>query len=278
MVQMFNLRLIRPTDVEFHVEVLAFLIQTNGLPTRPSLPIEQRMSKGFETLAYKDGDTRSVFDWAEDSFGTLIAACQMEEFSLCLVANDGGLDANQIAAQRRLDVLAAGQNPYYRPSMTPILYDPRNATEPGHFSATTLLQLGELRAAGFKSRTPLSPLQTRMVTIIAAVYNGQGFVLAHLLRQVSAYLTPQSNRRAVPHKTIIEALCFSTCLALRARGETQAQIMENYGPTMPKLFRRQIRKACRQINRRGEALETLQKITSDEPQIGSLRHRAKHIA
>jgi len=274
---MLNSRLIRPQDADLHFEVLSFLIQTHGLPHSPVKPIQLHKAKGFEALAWGPPDTRSVFDWAEDKFGVLAKSCHMEDYELCLVANEGALDANQIAAQRRLDSLAAGQNPYFKSKTTPILYDPRDATEPGHFASTTILQLGELRAAGFISKMDLSPIQKRLVTVISAVYNSQGFVLAHLPGQVSAYMTTEEERRAVPHKYVMSALCFASCLALRVRGETEAQIIENYSDLMPKNFRRKIRQACKQIKANGDALTALKTLNQAGPKHGSARPLTKQF-
>jgi len=102
---MLKSRLIRPETAELHFEVMAFLIQNHGLPPRPQPPIFRHMSKGFETLAWTDQDSRSVFDWADDNFGTIVTACHMDTFDLCLVANDRALDEHKIAAQRRLETL-----------------------------------------------------------------------------------------------------------------------------------------------------------------------------
>jgi len=239
---MLNSRLIHTQDAQFLTEVLGFLIQNYG---RPPLPETQHMSKHFETLAWSETDTRSVFEWAEDNFVAITAACQ---------------------------------NPYLRSTATPILYDPRNSTEPGHFAATTILQLGELRAAGFKSKMTPSALQKRMVTVMAAVYNSQGFVLAHLLRQLSAYLTTKEDRRAVSHKTVLNMLCYASCLSLRAHGETEAQIIENYGALMPDRFRRKIRAACRQINKNDEALKSLQGLNQTGSMKGRIHPLAKQMA
>ena len=192
--------------------------------------------------------------------------CNMDDFKTCLVADDGTLDANQIRGQHRIESLASGQNPYYQPNMTPILYDPRDCAEPGHFAAMVILQLAELRAAGFKAKPTLAP---RMVTLITAAYMGQGFVLAQLPRQVSAYLTTPNRKRAVRQKTGYHALCFASCLALRAQRDSEAEIIEAYkasnAQTMTKSLRRDIKKACRQIDAKGDALKILQNLSSAAP-------------
>jgi len=88
--------------------------------------------------------------------------------------------------------------------------------------------------------------------------------LAHLPRQVSAYLTPDEDLRAIPHKIVTESLCFASCLALHIDGISEAQIIETYGAWMTKPFRRSVRRACRQIKARGQALSALQELMSAE--------------
>jgi len=264
---MFNSRRLSPERADLQFEVMAYLVQNFGRPQRPSVPLSRHMSKGLESLHWSDSDTRSVFDWAQDNFGAMAAQSGMEDFAMCLVANDGNLDVSQIAAHRRLESLAMGQNPYHQTAGSAILYDPRDCTEPGHFAAIIALQLGKLRAAGFRSRAPLSPRAQRMVTVIAAAFNGQGFVLAHLPRQVSAYLTPDEDLRAIPHKIVTESLCFASCLALHIDGISEAQIIEAYGSWTTKPFRRSVRRACRQIKARGQALSALQNLMSAERRL-----------
>jgi len=202
-------------------------------------------------------------------FRTQVCLCLgkfWNEFDVILVADDGELNANQLASHRRIDAFISGENPYYSMSQTPILYDPRDCTEPGVFAATILLQLAELRAAKFRPAAALSPQMQRMVTLVAAAYNGQGFVLAQMPRQISAYLTPAESPRAAPQKLGEHALYFASCLALRSRGESNAAIIAAYGASPTKPLRRKLQKACRQIDVQTEALKILQVMGSATPQ------------
>lgn len=264
---MLNSRLVRAKDAQLHFEVMAYLIQNFGAPPRPRVPSPLHKFRGLENRSLADHDTRSVFEWAGDQFQEITERCHMTDHKLNLVPAGEGLTPDQSAASQRLDALAAGQNPYYRSDTTPILYDPRDCPEPGHFVASTILQLAELRAAGFTPDAPLSSLQKRMVTLTAAVFNRQGFVLANLPHHVSTYLTSRDDRRAIPHRVVLNTLCFSTCLALRVQQQSEEQIIATYGVRMSKQFRRKIKHACRQIDSFASELSVLQMLAS--PRLSS---------
>jgi hypothetical protein len=255
---MLNSRLVREQDAHLYFEVMGYLISQFGAPPRPPVPSPLHKSPGLELLAWNTLDTRSIFDWADDHFGAIKSECHMTEFDVDLLPAGEGLDSDQLAASHRLDALAAGRTPYRQASTTPILYDPRDCSSPGHFTATTILQLAELRVVGFSPDTVLSSLMQRMVTLTAAAFNRQGFVLANLPREVSAYLTATHDTRAVPHRIVLNTLCFATCLALRVRRQSAEQIIATYGTRMTKSFRRKVRQACRQIDSESEALAVLQ--------------------
>jgi len=251
-------RLVREQDALLHFEVMAYLVNRFGPPPRPPVPSPLHKTPGLETSAWRPLDTRSIFDWAEDQFGAIKSLCHMADYDADLLPAGEGLDVDQMAASHRLDALAAGRIPYRKTGTTPILYDPRDVSEPGHFAATTILQLAQLRAADYRSDTVLSTLMQKMVTLTAAVYNRQGFVLANLPAHVSTFLTSDHDTRAVPHRVVVNTLCFSTCLALRVRRQTAEHIIATYGTRMNKSFRKKIRQACRQINAESEALAVLQ--------------------
>ena len=188
----------------------------------------------------------------------------MNEYEVELFPAGEGLDADQLTASRRLEALAAGYMPYHQTAATPIFYDPRDCTEPGHFATTAILQLAELRLTEFNSKIVHSNLMQRMATLTAAVYNRQGFVLTNLPQNVSAYLTSADDLRAVPLRVIINSVCFATCLALRVRRQSTEQIIGTYGTYMTKSVRRKIRQACRQIDMDVEALAVLQMLSDQK--------------
>lgn len=262
---MLNSRLVREQDAHLHFEVMAYLIRQFGAPPRPPVPSPLHKTPGLEKLSWGTLDTRSGFDWAEDHFIDIISACHMNEYDVALLPAGSGLDSEQIDVGHRLEALAAGSMPYHKTGTTPILYDPRDNTEPGHFATTVTLQLAQIRVAGFNPETVLSDLMQRMVTLTAVVYNRQGFFLANMPDQVSAFLTSAHDTRAVPHRVVVNTLCFATCLALRVQRQSAEQIIATYGTRMTRSFRRKIQLACRQINSESEALAVLQMLA--EPRV-----------
>ena len=270
---MLNARLIRQQDADFHFEIMGHLIHQFGPPARPPVPSPLHKTQGLEKLAWTEQDTRTVFDWAKDYFGAIQSDCNMRDYDLELFPAEGGLEVGELTATRRLEALAAGYMPYHDTPANPIFYDPRDCSEPGHFAAKIILQLAELRLAEFRSKTAPSNIMQRMATLTAATYNRQGFVLANLPRDVSAYLTTADETRAVPHRVIINSICFATCLALRVRRQSTEQIIGTYGSRMNKSLRRKIRHACRQIDMDVEGLAVLQML-SDRKAIPQM-HRAR---
>lgn len=265
---MFKSRIIRIQDAELHFELMAYLIRTFGPPPRPPVPSPLHKSPGLETLAWTQLDKRSVGDWTEDHFVTIKALCHMDKFDISLIPSTDDLDLEICAVTERLNALAAGGMPYRQPGVSQVFYDPRDSSEPGHFVATTLLQLAELRVSNFRSGTALPGLMRRMMTLTAAAYNRQGFVLANLPDQVSSYLTPSQDLRAMPHRIVINNLCFATCLALRVRQQSEEQIIATYGVRMGKAFRKKVRLACRQIDSFAEELAILQLLAAPKPRQG----------
>jgi hypothetical protein len=259
---MLKTRLIREQDSRLHFEVMAWLIQNFGSPPRPPVPSPLHKSPSFDALSWGDMDTRTIFDWADDHFYAIKTECHMENLNILLTPAGDGLDAAQLAASRRLDALASGRNPYLADTQTKdnpqVFYDPRDCVEPGYFAARIILQLADIRISDFRSEYPLSPMMQRMVTLIAATYCRQGFTLANIPQEISSFLTPRSDLRAVPLRIVVNSLCYATCLGLRVRRQSAEQIIATYGTRMPKIFRRKVRQACRQIDSHAEDLAVLQ--------------------
>lgn len=275
---MLNTRLVREQDAQLHFEAMGYLIRQFGTPPRPPVPSPLHKTHGLEQLVWGTLDMRSVFNWAEDNFMEIKSACHMNAYEAALMPTGHELDSDQTAVSHRLEALAAGSMPYRKSGTTPILYDPRDCTEPGHFATTAILQLAELRIADFKSDTKHSDLRQRMVTLTAAVYNSQGFVLANVPNQVSAYLTSAHDMRAVSHRVVVNSLCFATCLALRVRRQSAEQIIAAYGTRMTKSLRRKINQACRQINSDPDALAVLQMLAEPKTRTGVHAQRLNRIA
>jgi len=255
---MFNSPLVRKRDARLLFDVMAYLVRRFGAPPQPSVPSPFNTAPILSNLSWHDTETRSIFDWAEDHFGLIKSDCYMSDFDIDLTPITKGLCKNQIAAARRLEVLAAGRMPYGRQKTSMLFYDPADCTLPGHFPVAMILRLAELRAQKFESEMPLSGHMQAMVKLTAAVYNRQGIGLSGGLSAVSTKLSEMHNTRPIARRVVINTLCFSTCLALRVRRQSVDQILGAYGPYMTKPMIQKIRQASHQIDKNREGLAVLQ--------------------
>jgi len=263
---LLNNRLVREKDALLQFETMAWLIRRYGSPTRPPVPSPLHKSVSFEDVYWDETDSRSVFDWADDHFGAIKSDCQMDDWTVTVIPAGDGIDPMSVAPTRQL-ASASNQAPYIvdlhgRPVF---FYDPRDCVEPGYYTARAVLRLAELRLTGFESADGLSGLTGRMAVLTAACYARQGFTLANLPRDVSTYMTSDHDLRAVPHRVVMNTLCFSTCLALRIKHQSEEMILATYGTRMPKTFRRKVRQACRQIDSYAQELKLLQVMSEPAP-------------
>jgi len=265
MIAMLNSRVIREKDAHLHFELMAYLIRQFGPPPRPPVPSPLRTTSGLEMLAWKSSDTRSIFHWALDYFGEIKSNCRMRDLEADLVPEGDTVETQDLVANHRLDVLAAGRIPYQTNKVQRVIYDPANCVEPGYFTAAIALQLARVRCAKFEAETPLSPVARRKIILAAAAYNRLGFVLANLPEHVSTCLMRAEDKLTLSEPLILDTLCFSTCLALRVRRQSAEQIVATYGTRMTKQFRKKIPQACHQIDSHAEALETLQLLAEPKP-------------
>ncbi|WP_409433418.1 hypothetical protein ACJ3XI_02635 [Litorimonas sp. RW-G-Af-16] len=250
---MFNTRLIREDDAILQFEALAWLMRTYGPTIRPTVPSPLHKSKQLNDLCHDEMDTRSVYVWAEDSFGEIKHASNMSEWEIGLVAmtgvpQDGGLEM------------------HVPPNTDVVLYDPSRCEDAGYFPAITLMQLAEIQCQPFQPEAGLSPLMQGMLILASGAYNGQGFALANLVPDVSEYLTAERDVRRVPFRIIENTLCFATCLNLMTKRQSPEQIVATYGTLMPTGFRKKIRQACRQIETFQEELKLLQILAEPKAQ------------
>lgn len=252
-------RLIREDDALLQFETMAWLIRCYGAPVRPNVPSPLHKSPTLENLRWDPSDSRSVFDWAEDSFGAIKSDCHMDDWDLSVIPAGDSVDPDSVLPTRVV-AQANTQRPHYvdlhgRPVL---FYDPARCGEAGYFTARAILRLAELRSAAFESEIILSPLMTRIITLTAASYSRQGFALANVTASVSDFLTSDTDMRSIPERVLIDTLCFSTCLALRIRHQSEGMILATYGTRMPKAFRKKVRLACRQIDAYEQDLKLLQ--------------------
>lgn len=267
---LMNPRLVREQDALLQFEIMAWLIRRSGPPARPTVPSPLHKTASFESLYWDETDSRSVFDWADDNFGAIKSDCKMDDWTVTVIPAGDGIDPMSVTPTREL-TSPQSQTPYVvdlhgRPVF---FYDPRDCVEPGYFTARTILRLAELRLTGFESASPLSTLSARMAVLTTACYARQGFTLANLPREVSAFLTSDHDLRAVPHRVVMNTLCFSTCLALRIKRQSEEMILATYGTRMPKVFRRKVRQACRQIDSFDQELKLLQIMSEPKPHFAA---------
>lgn len=258
MIAMLNSRLLREQDAQLHFETMAYIIRQFGAPPRPAVPSPLHKTPGLESLAWDPLDTRSVFHWAQDYFGEIKSICHMSNLEAELFPEGDNIDADNMIANHRLDVLASGQIPYRITDAPSVIYDPSKCAAPGYFVATLTLQLADFRLSEIETDAPPSPVQFQKMRLTAAAYIRQGFMLANLPEQVSDCLKEVGEKRLLSQTLILDTLCFATCLALRVRRQSAEQIIATYGTRMTKRFRKKIPHACRQIDAQGEALAVLQ--------------------
>ena len=238
---MFTSRLVRESDALLQFEVLSWLIRRYGPPARPAVPSPLHKSPPLEALVWSDQDSRSVHDWADDVVGIVRAASDAEDVPISLTT----------------DPALAGA----------LFYDPDGCSLPGYMTVQTALHIAELRTHDIRRafELELDALGLALVQLCAASYSRQGFVLANRVSMVSEALFNPDSTRNVPVRLVENALCFSTCLALRARKQTAEQIIATYGSRMNKRFRRKVRQACIQIDGFESELKTLQMIAEPIP-------------
>jgi hypothetical protein len=269
MIAMMNSRLVREADAQTYFELMAYLIRQFGAPSRPAVPSPLLKTVGMESLAWDPSDTRSMFHWAQDYFGEIKSACHMIDFQAELFPEGIDAEAEHRLADHRLSTLAAGRMPYRRSIVPSVTYDPWQCVTPGYFPAKIGLQLAQFRVAKFKPDKPRASLSRQKITLAAAAYNRQGFVLANLPEQVSDCLSQAGHKRVMSQATILNSLCFSICLALRIRRQSAEQITATYGTRMTQQFRKKIPQACQQIDSHAEHLELLQMLAEPKPQRAS---------
>ncbi len=245
---MFNSRLMRDEDAFLQFELMAWLINRYGPPKAPKVPSPIHKTEQFFDMCWQETDTRTVFNWAEDTFAEIKSVCNMEDWSVQIApcADEPVQTKHMLFAQSwNMD----SKELYYVDGYgRPVIhYDPRHCEEPGYFAARIILKLAEIRLMNFTPENGISPLMSGILTLTAASYMGQGFILAALPDAISYYLTREEDTQAVPLRIINNTLAFSSSLVLLSRKQTTEQIIATYGTLMSKAFRKKIRPACKQI-------------------------------
>ncbi len=235
---MFQQRLIRDDDALIMFEALAFLIRQSGLPARPQVPSPLHKSQGLDSIVYDERDTRSVQDWAQDSFAAILDGMAIDPTDLRLIASTRPLSDDR----------------------STLTFDPDRAQEPGQFISRLVLQLIEQRMVRFNPGVPLTAIQRALIRLTGCAYYRQGFALTQCLPA----LTEELSAWKVPQRLVENALVFSSCLTLIVRRQTPEQIVATYGSIMSKSVRRKIRPACRQIENFKPEVKLLQVIAEEK--------------
>lgn len=245
---MFIGRLMRDEDAYLQFEVMAWLLQRYGPPKKPKVPSPIHKIEKLSDLSWREDDTRTVFDWAQDNFGRIKYECGMDDWSVQIAPRpDEPFDARhmQFAQPWNMD----SKEPYFvdgygRPV---IYYDPRHCEEAGYFSARMIIKLAEIKLMNFVPAQGISPLQSGVLALTTACYMRQGFNIAALPEAAAYYLTRESDTAPVPRRIIDNTLAFSSSLMLRSCNLSPEQIIATYGSLMHKKFRKKIRPACKQV-------------------------------
>lgn len=269
----FQSRLIRDEDAEIQLDLLAWLMRKYGPQSRPEVPSPLHKSSRLFTVRWEELDSRNVADWAQDTFGEIVCASGMGDWPLQLIAEADGelLETPKILHNvNTSQVIEAYLVDHFgRPMIT---YDPRRCYLPGYFVARIVLRLAELRMTGYSPEAGLSPLMNRMLVMGTACYARQGFTLANLCEEVSAFLTQPADARNVPLRIVTNTLCFTACLNLRVLKQSPEQIIATYGALMPRSFRGKVRRACKQIDGYEAELKLLQQMAQPAKPNAHIQH------
>lgn len=245
---MFIGRLMRDEDAYLQFEVMSWLINRYGPPKVPKVPSPIHRTEQLSELCWQEDDVRTVFDWAQDSFGRIKSECGMEDWSIQIEPQpDERFDGRHMQFSQSWNT--DSKEPYYVDGYgRPVIhYDPRHCEDPGYFSARMIIKLAEIKLMNFAPERGISPLQSGILTLTTACYMRQGFTLAALPDAVTHYLTREGDTAKVPMRIINNTLVFSNCLTMLSRKLMPEQIVASYGCIMPKAYRKKIRPACKQL-------------------------------
>ncbi len=242
-------RLMRDEDALLQFEVMSWLIRRYGPPKNPKVPSPLHKPKGLSDMYWEAGDTRTVCDWAQDSFGLIKNECGMDDWSIQIAPHP-----NEVYDKRHMQFAQSwnmdSKEPYYVDGYgRPIIhYDSLDCEEPGCFAARIIMKLAEIKLMNFVPEQGLSPMQSGIITLTAMCYMRQGFTMAALPEAISQYFMRDGSARSMPIRLINNTMAFSSCLALLSRKQSPEQIVATYGALMSKGFRKKIRPACKQIS------------------------------
>ena len=255
---MFVGRLMRDEDAFLQFEVMSWLINRYGPPITPEVPSSLHRVEQLSELSWRENDSRTVFDWAQDNFGRIKSECGMDDWSIQIAPHpDDPFGTHHMQFSQSWNM--GGTEPYYVDGYgRPVIhYDPRHCEEPGYFTARVIIKLAEIRLMNFIPERGISPLQSGILALTTTCYMGQGFNMAALPEAISYYLTSKDDTTSVPRRVIDNTLVFSTSLINLSLNLSSEQMVTTYGSLMHKGFRKKIRAACKQIKSYKPEIETM---------------------
>ena len=261
---MFNTRLVREEDALLYSETLTELIQKYGPVRRPKVPSPLHKSDRLYRQAWSDTDTRSVTDWANDNFITILSECGMEDWRLSIYP---------LTDEDTLEALQSGF--LDNQGRTIIFYDPNRCHEIGYFTAHIILKLAELRLSQIQTQYVQTSLVKRIAILSAACYNRQGFNLMNLTPYISEYMTANQDEKPIPVRLIENTLCFTTVMALRIGRQSNEQIIATYGQLIPKSCRKKISQAYKQSQDHHNDIKLMQ--IMNEPKADHITSRPYEV-
>ena len=217
--QLFDSRLVREHDALLITETFAWLIRQYGPPARPPVPSPLHRVAGLEDIQFDPSDRRTAFDFAQDSFASVLQVMRMEP--------DG----------RALHACAHDQPGF-------LTYDPARLEEPGYLVARLVIGLAADALSLFRPDVEPGPFGRATILLAGAAFFRAGLSLPRLLPATTGELS----QFGVPARFVENTLLFASCLALSVARQTPEQIVATYGPILSKTARRKIRPACRQID------------------------------
>ena len=245
---MFTGRLMRDEDALLQFEVMSWLFNRYGPPKSPKVPSPLHKVEQLSDFFWRQDDSRTVFDWAEDNFGHIKSECCMDDWSVQIAPySDESSDKHHMQFSQSWNM--DSKEPYFvdgygRPV---VQYDPRYCEEPGYFAAHTIIKLAEIKLMNFVPEQGISPLQSGILALTTTCYMRQSFTMAALPEAAVYFLTRQSDTAPLPRRIVDNTLALSTCLMLLSQNLTPEYIIAAYGTLMPKNFRKKIRPACKQV-------------------------------
>ncbi len=239
---LFDSRLVRHDDALLIFETFAYLTRRHGQPGRPPVPSPLHKTRGLDDLRFDANGQRTLFDFAQDGFASVLQTMRLDPAGRALHAAD-----------------------HDQPGF--LTYDPKRIEDDGYLVARLIIGVAAQELALFRPAFEPSTYQRAIVLLAGAAFFRTGLVLPRLLPAVVTELS----QFGVPARFVENTLLFSASLGLRVARQTPEQIVATYGPVLSRTARKKIRPACRQIDGLEPELKLLRVLGQPKPQRQTLR-------